>query len=120
MAAVTVTSTDVNITLTRFEQVFGLLPNLSIPLAHVRSVTHNDAILSDIGMRAPGLAWPRKALIGTFRKWKFKDFVVWRSEPHFVVIDVTGEKWDRIVIGVNDPAAIVGAISTAITRNLRQ
>jgi hypothetical protein len=33
---------------------------------------------------------------------------------------VTGEKWDRIVIGVNDPAAIVGAVSTAIARNLRQ
>jgi hypothetical protein len=120
MASVSVTSTDFTITLTRFEQVFGLLPNLSIPLAHIRGATHNDAILSDIGMRAPGLAWPGKALIGTFRKWKFKDFVVWRSEPHFVVIDVTGGKWDRIIIGVNDPAAIVDAVSSAIARNLRQ
>jgi hypothetical protein len=30
-------------------------------------------------MRAPGLAWPVKALIGTFRKWKFKDFVVCKA-----------------------------------------
>jgi hypothetical protein len=120
MASVSVTSTNLTVTLTRFERVFGLLPNLSIPLTNVRGVAHNDAILSDIGMRAPGLAWPRKALIGTFRKWKFKDFVVWRSEPHFVVIDVTGEKWNRIVIGVTDPAAVVAAIRSVTVRNLRQ
>jgi len=120
MAAISTDSRNLIITLTRFERFFGLLPNLSIPLAHVRGVAHNDAILSDIGMRAPGLAWPRKALIGTFRKWKFKDFVVWRNEPHFVVIDVTGEKWDRIVIGVGDPAPTVNAIATAITQTLRQ
>ena len=120
MAAISTDSRNLIITLTRFERFFGLLPSLSIPLAHVRGVAHNDAILSDIGMRAPGLAWPRKALIGTFRKWKFTDFVVWRSEPHFVVIDVTDEKWNRLVIGVTDPATVVGAIQSAVARNLKQ
>jgi hypothetical protein len=119
MASVTVNSRDITVDLTTFERVFGLLPNLTIPIAHVRGVAHNDAILADIGIRAPGLALPRRALIGTFRKWKFKDFVVWRNEPHFVVIDVTGEKWDRIVIGVGDPAPTVNAIATAITQTLR-
>jgi hypothetical protein len=120
MAAISTDSRNLTITLTKFERIFGILPSLSIPLAHVRGVTHNDAILSDIGMRAPGLAWPRKALIGTFRKWKFKDFVVWRSEPHFVVIDVSDEKWNRIVIGVADPAPIVKAIQSAVAQNLSQ
>ena len=120
MASVTVNSQSITVCLTRFERVFGLLPSLSIPIAHVRGVAHNDEILADIGIRAPGLAWPRRALIGTFRKWKFKDFVVWRNEPHFVTIDVTGEKWDRIVIGVTDPASTVDAITSAIARNLRQ
>lgn len=120
MASISTDSRTLTITLTRFEQFFGLLPSLSIPLGHVRGVTHNDAILSDIGMRAPGLAWPRKALIGTFRKWKFKDFVVWRSEHHFVVINVTDEKWNRLVIGVTDPVAIVEDIQSAVARNLKQ
>ena len=120
MASITANSRNITIDLTRFERFFGLLPSLTIPVAHVRGVAHNDAILSDIGIRAPGLAWPRRALIGTFRKWKFKDFVVWRNEPHFIVIDMTGEKWDRIVIGVTDPAPIVATVTSAIARNLRQ
>jgi len=114
MAHITVDSASVRITLTRFERVFGLLPNLDIPLANVVGAAHDDSILSDIGMRAPGLAWPRRALIGTFRKWKLKDFVVWRNEPHFVVLRLESEKWDRVVVGVRDPDSIVRAIAAAI------
>jgi len=120
VAHITVDPASVRITLTRFERIFGLLPNLDIPLANVVGAAHNDSILSDIGMRAPGLAWPRRALIGTFRKWKFKDFVVWRNEPHFVVIDLVGEYWNRAIIGVNNPAVAVDAINSVTGRNLPQ
>ena len=120
MAHITVDPASVRITLTRFERIFGLLPNLDIPLANVVGAAHNDSILSDIGMRAPGLAWPRRALIGTFRKWKFKDFVVWRNEPHFVVIDLVGEYWNRAIIGVNNPSVTVNAINSVTGRNLPQ
>jgi len=114
MAAITVDNTHVYITLTRFERFFGILPNLLIPLEHITQVSQDDGILRSIGMRAPGLAWPGKALIGTFRKWKFKDFVVWRSEPHFVVLRLESEKWDRVVIGVRDPDPIVRAIAAVV------
>ena len=114
MATITVDDTHVYITLTRFERFFGILPNLTIPVKHIRQVSQDDGILRNIGMRAPGLAWPGKALIGTFRKWKFKDFVVWRSEPHFVVLRLESEKWDRVVVGVRDPDSIVRAIAAAI------
>ena len=115
MASITVESTHVNITLTRFERFFGLLPSLSIPIDHITGAAQDDEILSDIGIRAPGLAWPRRALIGTFRKWKFKDFVVWRNEPHVVVITLVGEKWDRLVIGSAEPEPVVRAINSATT-----
>lgn len=116
MATISLSPSHLQIRLTRFEQIGGLLPNLTIPLANVRGATEDDGILRDIGMRAPGYAWPRKALIGTFRKWKFKDFVVWRSEPHLVVITLVGERWDRLVIGVNEPEAIVREINSATAR----
>lgn len=116
MATISLSPSHLQIRLTRFEKIGGLLPNLTIPLANVRGATEDDGILRDIGMRAPGYAWPRKALIGTFRKWKFKDFVVWRSEPHLVVITLVGERWDRLVIGVNEPEAIVREINSATAR----
>ncbi len=116
MATISLTDTHLQIRLTRFEKVGGLLRDLTIPLDRVRGATEDDGILRDIGMRAPGLAWPRKALIGTFRKWKFKDFVVWRGEPYLVVITLDGEKWDRLVIGVNEPEAIVRVINSASAR----
>lgn len=113
MAAITVTSTSLVISLSRFERFFGILPSLEIPLDDVRGATHDDGILRDIGMRAPGLAWPRRALIGTFRKWKFKDYVVWRNEPELVVIQLSHQRWDRLVIGVSDAEAIARQINTA-------
>jgi hypothetical protein len=39
---------------------------------------------------------------------------VWRSEPHFVVLRLESEKWDRVVVGVRDPDSIVRAIAAAI------
>lgn len=116
MATITVDATHVHINLSRFERFFGLLTSLSIPLAHIQSAVHDDQVLSTLGIRAPGLAWPRRALIGTFRKWKFKDFVVWRNQPHLVVIQLEGENWNRIVIGVTEPDTIVWAINSATAR----
>ncbi len=116
MATLSLSTTHLKVHLTRFERLGGLLPNLNIPLTNVRGATEDDGILRDIGLRAPGYAWPRKALIGTFRKWKFKDFVVWRSEPHLVVITLDGEKWDRLVVGVSEPEPIVRAINSATAR----
>lgn len=113
MARLSLSTTHLQVHLSRFERLGGLLPNLNIPLENVRGATEDDGILRDIGLRAPGYAWPRRALIGTFRKWKFKDFVVWRSEPHLVVITLDGEKWDRLVVGVSQPEPIVRAINSA-------
>lgn len=115
MATLSVKGRTLCVELTRFERVFGILPNLSIPLGSVTGIRHDDGILRDIGMRAPGLAWPRRALIGTFRKWKFKDYVVWTNQPHFIVIDVDGVKWDRLVIGVEAPEATLRALNSPTT-----
>lgn len=111
MAHISVTPTDLVVTLSRFERFFGLLPSVTIPLTQVRGATHDDGILRDLGMRAPGLAWPRRALIGTFRKWKFKDFVVWRNEPELVVIQLMNQRWDRLVIGVADAEEVARMIN---------
>lgn len=113
MPTIRLTPTTLIVTLTRFERLGGLLPNLEIPLSDVRGATHDDGILRDIGMRAPGLAWPRRALIGTFRKWKFKDYVVWRNEPQLIVISLTNQRWERLVIGVRDAEPLVQQINTA-------
>lgn len=115
MATLSVKGLNLCVELTTFERVFGILPNLSIPLDNVTGIRQGNGILRDIGMRAPGLAWPRRALIGTFRKWKFKDYVVWTNQPHFIVIDVLGAKWDRLVIGVDDPDATLRALNSPTT-----
>lgn len=113
MATISITPSTLIVSLSRFERFFGLLPSLEIPLSNVRGATHDDGIWRDIGVRAPGLALPGRALIGTFRKRKFKDYVVWRKEPQLVVIQLAGERWDRLVIGVSDAESIARQINTA-------
>lgn len=111
MAKITVTPQALVVSLSQYERVAGLLPNLEIPLAHVRGATHDDGIRRDLGMRAPGLAVPRRTLIGTFRKWKHKDYVVWRNEPEIMVVQLVDERWDRLVIGVHDAESRVQEIN---------
>lgn len=54
MAKITVTPQALVVSLSRYERVAGLLPNLEIPLAHVRGATHDDGSAGIWACAPPG------------------------------------------------------------------
>ena len=73
--------------------------DVSIPLSSVSAVRRLDNTRDGIrGMRAPGTGFPGVIALGSWRTRRTVDFVaVTRNEPGYV-IDLHGERFDRLVI----------------------
>jgi len=68
------------------------------------------------GLRAPGLHVPGATVIGTFHRDGEKHFWDVRSGDHAVVIELTGETYDRLIVDVDDPRSAVDTINRALSR----
>lgn len=98
-------------------QVWAFKCRLRVPLAHVRGATADPGIVHESkGLRGPGLHVPGGAVVGTFHHGQ-KHFWDVRSGAKAVVIELTGETYDRLIVDVTDPRAAVEAINAAMPRS---
>jgi hypothetical protein len=65
-----------------------------------------DGLAAARGLRAPGLAVPARRKVGTWRG-RGRSLVSVRRGQAAVVVDLTGQRFARLVIGVDDAAAVV-------------
>jgi hypothetical protein len=97
------------------DRVWSFTRRLSFPLAHVRGATFDPGMRSEPkGWRGPGLGLPGK-LSGTFHSGGKKQF--WNISGYDRAIVITldpAERFDRVVITVDDPHDVVGAINGAL------
>jgi hypothetical protein len=116
MAEVSVAGGVLKIELTVSERVLALHGrDVEVPLVLICVVTGVvDALSALRGMRAPGAGIPGKLALGTWRGRSgganFHDFVLVHHNGPGVVVTTTGEGYDRLVIGTQDPAALVAAL----------
>lgn len=98
------------------DKLWSFTAKLEIPLAHVRGATIDPGITHgfDKGIRAPGLGLPNK-WSGTFTKDGERHFWNASSGPDVVVIELTDEHYARLILTVDNAAAVVDEINTAIT-----
>ena len=61
------------------------------------------------GIRAPGFGLPRYGALGTWRHGGRKDFVSVRYGTPGVVLELTGQPYARLVVGVADPDGVLRA-----------
>lgn len=119
MAKVEVDGAAVRIELSRFERVVGLLPSTEVPLDAIDSVElAPDPHAVVRGVRAPGLGIPRSTKIGTWRGRSGRTFVCVRGSRAAVVLTTVGREkktFDRYVVSVDDPEAVVAAIDDAMS-----
>ncbi|SET19577.1 hypothetical protein SAMN04488546_1612 [Geodermatophilus poikilotrophus] len=114
MATVTTTPRTLHVSPTRAERVLGLLRDLEVPLSAVRSVdVVPDGPAAARGVRAPGLGLPGLRLIGTWRGRGGKSLVSVRRGQPAVRVRLTGQRFDTLLLGVDDPAAVAGALPPA-------
>ena len=94
------------------ERLFGLVGgDITVPLAAVSSARvvrpARDAIR---GIRAPGAGWPGVIALGHWRARGRHDFVAVYGHHAGVVVELAGQRFDRLVVSVDDPEAVVAAI----------
>lgn len=111
---VTVTKDSLVVEPAGLNKLWTFTRRLQIPLANVRGATFDPGWKDEPkGWRGPGLRLPGK-LAGTFHADGGRQF--WNISGYERAVVVTlefGERFDRLVITVDDPDRVVDAINTA-------
>ena len=100
MAALSIDGEQLNVELSGWEKIGSIRrSDVSVPMSAVVSVKRLDNARDGIrGIRAPGTGLPGVIALGSWRKRGSVDFVaVSRNEPGYVV-ELEGERFDRLVI----------------------
>jgi hypothetical protein len=96
------------------EAIAALQTSFTIPLSKVRGATEDaDYINSGLGIRAPGTGFPGLIAKGTFRKNGQRVLSLWKRGDEIVVVELQGQKWDRILLGCSDAESLAAQINKA-------
>lgn len=111
---VTVTTDRLVVEPLGLDKLWSFTRRLEIPLTHVRGATFDPGMKDEPkGWRGPGLGLPGKKS-GTFHSDGSKQF--WNVSGYDRAVVVTldpAERFDRLVITVDDPNGVVDAINGA-------
>jgi hypothetical protein len=115
MMTIDVTATELVVEMTGWDRLWTLRRRLAVPLEHIRRA----AITTDLktmrpGLRLPGTHWPGAITAGTYRKdgeWWFWNV---RRREKAIIVDLENERYDHMVLEVDDPEAVVDAIEVAV------
>ncbi|MFT4123541.1 MAG: hypothetical protein QM635_06890 [Microbacteriaceae bacterium] len=112
---VTVTAEHLVVEPVGLDKLWSFTSRLRIPLDHVRGATFDPGLRDEPkGWRGPGLGLPGK-LSGTFHAGGRRQF--WNISGYDRAIVITldpAERFDRIVVTVDDPDRVVSAINSAV------
>jgi hypothetical protein len=112
MAELTVQGDRVVLRLSLTERVFGLVTDdISVPRSAVAAARVVRPARDGIrGIRAPGAGWPGTIALGHWRGRGYHDFVAVYGNHAGVVLELTGQRFDRLVVSVDDPDAVVASL----------
>jgi len=114
MAELQISPDSVVVVLSPAERVAALHGDVAVERACVAGVEATaDGAGLVTGMRAPGLSVPGGVKLGTWRHDGVKDFVAVRPGRPAVAVRLTGAEWDRLIVSVDDPDAVVARLETA-------
>lgn len=117
MAEVSIDGDTLTVRMEGLDKLWALKSQLSIPLANVRGATQDPGIIHEHkGIRAPGTHVPGIITAGTFHVDGERVFWDVHDSTKAVVIELADERYARLVIEVDDPAATVALIESACVR----
>ena len=117
MPRLELTDRDLVVHLTAWESIWSLRRSFRVPLAHVRGATEDCGFDGKaLGLRIPGTRLPGLISAGTFIKDSDKQFVYTMHRRQTIVIELAGNDWARLVIGVPDARAEAARINAAVAR----
>jgi len=118
MAIVQRNDSTLRVLFTRGEKIAGLVRDVDVPLS---AVTGAEAVADPLtatrglraGLRSPGMALPGRRSIGTWRRPGEKTLLCVRHGQPAVRIHLTGQRYDTLLIGTDDAAALAAELSAA-------
>jgi hypothetical protein len=112
MADLVVDGNDLTLEMSRIEHLEGFRGDLIAPRSAVTSVRAVDDPWPELrGMRAPGTGLPGVIAVGTRRGSFGKDFAAVHGKGPAVVVEFAGQEFQRWILTVDDPAAVVERVS---------
>lgn len=115
MADVEISGDQLIVTIHGLDRLWTLKSQLEIPLAHVIGVEADPEVVRGWkGWRGPGAHIPGVIVAGTFHHDGDRVFWDVHAANKAVVIHLTDERYARLVIGVDEPAATVAALRRAL------
>ena len=113
MATLAVESDRLVLHLSSLERLGGLVGgDISVPLDAIRGVRVAPDPWQELrGMRAPGTGWPGLIALGHRRGGGGHDFAAVYHHRPAVVVELDGQRFDRLVVSCDDPEAVAAALS---------
>ena len=115
MASITIDDDRLTVRLHGLSRLWAMRSGVSVPLGSVRGATVDPgAAREPKGRRSPGLHVPGLAAVGTFHRGG--ETILWdvRRGTRAVVLQLSGERYDRVVVEVADPRAVVERVEAAL------
>lgn len=115
MPQLEITERELIVHLDKWEQLFSFVHKVKVPLIEVVSARENNG-LDDLklGWRLPGTHIPFVLAAGTFISKGARQFVYRRRGQQTVVIDLRGNAWARLIIGMPEASRETLRINAAI------
>lgn len=118
MTSIEIVDDQLVVTLRGLDRLWSLRRRITVPLAHVRGATADPGMAREpAGVRAPGTYVPRVITAGTYHRDGERAFWNLRGSQQPVVVELTGERFARLVLGVDDARATAERIEQALSRN---
>lgn len=115
MAKVTINPANLRVELTVAEQILGIHRSLTLPGKQVIGAQAlGKRWWATLGLRI-GTGIPGLMIAGTFVRKGDWAYVSWKKGQKPLQINLSGNKYSRIVVGVDDAEALAEDINTAIT-----
>jgi hypothetical protein len=97
------------------DKLWALKSSLEIPLQHISGVRADPSIAHGWyhGIRLPGTNVPGVITAGTFYQHGQRVFWDVHHPENTIVIDLRDERYNELIVEVEDPAAAVGMIESA-------
>ncbi len=116
MAEIELTASDLIVHVTGADRIFALKSQLRVPLEHLigASLDEEEARRWYHGMRAPGTQVPGLITAGTFYEHGERVFWDVHRPEKAIALSLQDERYAKLVVEVEDPAATVAAITEAL------
>lgn len=112
MATFVIDGDSVTLSLSALEKAEAVHGDVTVPRSAIVSARLVPDGMAEVhGLRIPGTGIPGVIMVGTWRASDMVTFAACHGRKPAVVLDLTGQRYDRIVATVDDPAAVVAGLT---------